>query len=555
MVLKLLLELGAERYAEQFAAKCHELGMVMKESAGPGRVPVPVTLQPSMISRGEFGTLCCMQPLWNEAVDNTARNFTFLRDALQETAASDVNFTGKLLNMLQEVYLSGGPFQQLMLGIFRTDYMREGVYDKMLSTTASRWKNVEINTISCSFAGLSPLITEFHQHIAAYLQVLQKARGKEDDDGVENMSWIWGKGNCRLERSVSGDVVPKAIADAVRAWVEQQKFASLRASWEQFQQNEVGSGEIHQLGVLDTAPVVLVVVQENERNTADQYALLMRVLEEHRIRFIFRTLQELHLSLKLHSISPEQPPLAVVDGHYPIAVAYFRSTYVPEDFPTDATWAARLSLERSSAIKCPSIPYHLLTFKKLQQLLCDVDRVLVPVAFCGDSDKAGLLQRHFVPQYSLNPKEVGEEAVEKVIHDVLQRPDQFVLKPQLEGGGNLLSGETMVKALKATKEGDPVMYSKVRCEYVVMSRIQFHVSTGSLLARGDVVQLERNMCSEVGIFGVILSGAKGSSVGTNGSSVLFNTFAGYTVRSKPADADDGGVMAGVAALDSLAVVP
>lgn len=46
-----------------------------------------------------------MQELWNEAVDNTARNFTFLKSALKETALSDVNFTGKLLHILDAVYL------------------------------------------------------------------------------------------------------------------------------------------------------------------------------------------------------------------------------------------------------------------------------------------------------------------------------------------------------------------------------------------------------------------------------------------------------------------
>nr|CCC91505.1 putative glutathione synthetase [Trypanosoma congolense IL3000] len=397
----------AERCAGQFLAKCYELGLVMNEAVGSGTTHVSTTLQPLTISRAEFDELCHVQSLWNEAVDNTARNFSFLRDALRETAASDDGFTGKLVDILVKVYLGTKPYQKLMLGIFRTDYMRHEDDNGVGLSEASRWRNVEINTISCSFAGLSPLVTKFHEHVGVHLHVWRKANGIVGEKDGSTVSKASGcDGGLVLERSTSGRVVPGAIADAVHAWTKQQKFNLLRESYSQLQAC-TGCGNDSPQGKLDASPIVLVVVQENERNMADQYALLLKVLEEHHIHFIFRTLQELHMSMKLHYINPNQPPLAVVDGKYPVAVAYFRSTYVPGDLPTDAAWATRLDLERSSAIKCPSIPHHLLTFKKMQQLFCDMDRVLVPIAFRGDSDKARRLKRHFVPQYSLNPCEVG----------------------------------------------------------------------------------------------------------------------------------------------------
>jgi hypothetical protein len=48
---------------------------------------------------------------------------------------------------------------------------------------------------------------------------------------------------------------------------------------------------------------------------------------------------------------------------------YFRSGYAPEQYPSEAEWKARLTLERSRAIKCPSIHYHLAGTKKVQQQL------------------------------------------------------------------------------------------------------------------------------------------------------------------------------------------
>jgi hypothetical protein len=58
----------------------------------------------------------------------------------------------------------------------------------------------------------------------------------------------------------------------------------------------------------------------------------------------------------------------VIDGKT-VSVVYFRAGYTPNDYPSEAEWAARLLLEQSSAVKCPSISYHLVGTKKIQQEL------------------------------------------------------------------------------------------------------------------------------------------------------------------------------------------
>lgn len=45
-----------------------------------------------------------------------------------------------------------------------------------------------------------------------------------------------------------------------------------------------------------------------------------------------------------------------------------RGSYLPTDYPTDAEWSARTSIEVSRAIKCPNIGYHIMTLKKIQQV-------------------------------------------------------------------------------------------------------------------------------------------------------------------------------------------
>lgn len=52
-----------------------------------------------------------------------------------------------------------------------------------------------------------------------------------------------------------------------------------------------------------------------------------------------------------------------------VAVVYFRCGYEPGQYPTEKEWNVRLLIERSLAIKSPSIQYHLAGSKKVQQAL------------------------------------------------------------------------------------------------------------------------------------------------------------------------------------------
>lgn len=55
-----------------------------------------------------------------------------------------------------------------------------------------------------------------------------------------------------------------------------------------------------------------------------------------------------------------------------VAVVYYRSGYQLEAYPTAQEWDTRLLIERSRAIKCPSIQYHLAGTKKVSIFLQNV---------------------------------------------------------------------------------------------------------------------------------------------------------------------------------------
>lgn len=569
---------------EELTAKCLELGLIMRQSPSFNITHPAVTLTPLPIKTEVLEQLYDRQLLWNEAINRTARNFAFLRDAMKSTADSDRGFTGRLVTMLENVYLSTPPgatapvFQPLMLGIFRTDYMRSvdpepsaaavSAVDSVEHEVARQWKNIEINTISCSFAGLSPLVQQFHAYLDKYRASCMSSAAAVD---TAKSAAVIAAAASRHDtvhtadhRHDSSAQVPASLAATVSAWQHSVPLPSFLRQYEQ------------RTGVM-LKPIVLVVIQENERNTADQYKLLLTLLERHGVLSIRRTLTQLHETMRLEHATigdhsrprsaestvraAEQPlpPFAVVEDRYVVAVAYFRSTYVPEDFPTEGTWQTRSWIEESNAVKCPSIPYHLMTFKKMQQLMSNVSEVLTPISFAGDARKAADMAEHFVPQYSLNKDDYARSAEHRQkndagvviddpeywINDAATHPENYVLKPQLEGGGNLIAGVKMQRMLRETKSDDP-LYLEIRREYILMRKIHYPVVTGILFRQNKVHVLEKNVCSELGIYGVTLSHEAGR--------YLLNEAAGCVVRSKPADVEDGGVMAGVAALDSVQLI-
>ena len=81
-------------------------------------------------------------------------------------------------------------------------------------------------------------------------------------------------------------------------------------------------------------------------------------------------------------------------------------------------------IEKSNAIKCPSIQQMLVNTKLVQQALCNYS---VLKKYMPDLVAQELIET-FVNQYLLTDSDKVESA--------LQYPEKYVLKPQREGGGN-----------------------------------------------------------------------------------------------------------------------
>ena len=110
--------------------------------------------------------------------------------------------------------------------------------------------------------------------------------------------------------------------------------------------------------------VVLFIVEEVTYNICDQRMMEFEVRSlSPMTRVVRKTLGEVGSEAKLEGRD------LVLGGGQVVGVVYFRAGYDPSHYPTPSCWDARLLIERSSAIKCPSIQYHLAGTKKVQQVL------------------------------------------------------------------------------------------------------------------------------------------------------------------------------------------
>ncbi|KAJ3214863.1 hypothetical protein HDU67_001128 [Dinochytrium kinnereticum] len=289
-----------------------------------------------------------------------------------------------------------------------------------------------------------------------------------------------------VPRGVSLEVVPESIA----------------AAWMAYKSNK---------------SIVLFVVQPNEGNIYDQRWIEKGLWESHGIRVRRATLAEIRENASLSGSDRR-----LFFGDEEVAVAYFRAGYAPTDYTSEKEWDARLLIERSFAIKCPTIAYHLVGSKKIQQVLAQPG---VLEKFISDSDEIALIRSSFTGLYPLDDTEAGKLAVKNAI----ENPHKYVMKPQREGGGNNIYGEDVkTHLLKLSAEE--------RMAFILMDLIEAPTSKSVMVRNGEFST--RETISELGIYGVWLR-------------VMLNKSAGYLLRTKSADSNEGGVAAGFAVVDSV----
>lgn len=267
--------------------------------------------------------------------------------------------------------------------------------------------------------------------------------------------------------------------------------------------------------------ILLVVTEDRTINLCDQRGLEFQIGRQRPdIRVVRRSWTSLHETAQF-----TEDRKFLVHG-LEVALVYYRFCYDPSHFTSEKSWSLRLQIETSRAIKCPSIQYHLAGVKKLQQLL--VDPQLAERFLSRGAVKE--LAQTYTGLYGLEMNERGDEALKMA----LERPDEFVLKPQREGGGNNLYGSDIVNVLNSIRN------SHERKGYILMDIIRAPVNESILVIPGEGGTI-CNITSELGIYGSILASK---------NQVLFNEEDGHVLRSKKVGVNEGGVSAGFGVIDS-----
>lgn len=386
---------------------------------------------------------------------------------LRETLKNTIQvdaFTGSLFEIYETV-LKEGISQPLSLGLLRSDYLANFLESNAI-------KQVEVNTIASSFGGISTFMTPMHSYILKELGHADKL-----DDLPAN-------------HALSG------LCDGmVEAWNIQN----------------------------NPSAAIMFVIEDITYNICDQrfHEFYIRETYPH-IAVIRRTLTQIFEQGKLG------PSGELLIGDLAVTVIYFRAGYEPGHYYGPNEWAARLLMERTKAIKCPSIHYHLAGTKKVQQALAKPG---ILKRFIEDNAKIDSIKDIFTGLYSLDKGEEGEQAVKLAFSN----PERYVLKPQREGGGNNVYGSDIPGALEKMNEDE-------RSAWILMERIFPPLSRGYMIRPDGKMPPEIvDLVSELGIFGAI--------IGTK-DKILYNKQVGHMLRTKLSSANEGGVAAGLGALDS-----
>ena len=480
-------------------------GGLMIGAAGPFD-HAPCSLLPYPFPASLFAQARALAKPFNTLVDRVSRDTEWLHDTVRGVVEHD-EFTGRLL-ALSEAVVEEGATQPLQLGIYRSDYMvhQPGEED------APRLLQVELNTISVSFVSLAAKMTRCHRHALTRAGL---AGEKAERAALRRVPAL----AAALD---DGDRLPPNTAETEAA-------AALAAAHAEYMRGAYGADAPARVKPPLPPVVVLMIVQPDERNVVDQRGIEHALWATHKIRTVRVSLAEVRRRATLDG--PNRVLRLDGGSGFEVAVVYFRAGYTPNDYPSEGEWEARRTLERSHAVKCPSVAQQLAGTKKVQQALALPDALTRFVA----PERAAELRSCFARLDGLDVD--GGSAVSEAVERACEAPDMYVLKPQREGGGNNLFGAELRDALRS-------MGAAERAAYILMERIVPPTHPASLMRGGE---LDGGECAcELGVFGVFLG---------DGQRTLLNEEAGHLLRVKLDGVDEGGVCAGFACLSSPALYP
>ena len=169
----------------------------------------------------------------------------------------------------------------------------------------------------------------------------------------------------------------------------------------------------------------------------------------------------------------------------------------------------------------------------------------------GSDETTATLKNLFKGLWSLEDLNKEGAEVNAVVEKALQNPEEFVLKPQKEGGGNnFFDAELRENLLRAKAEIGS--QESILSTYLIMERIHPPMIDTLMLRNGEVTK--HRSLSEFGFFSAVFT--RNAPVDqTPQKETIANEILGTLMRTKASHHNEGGVNAGFSVIDTPFVVP
>uniref|UniRef100_A0A914I0K1 Glutathione synthetase n=1 Tax=Globodera rostochiensis TaxID=31243 RepID=A0A914I0K1_GLORO len=462
-------------YAIEWA---HNNGLVMLSEQEDIAEFAPISLFPSPFPRKAFEKALAVQKDMNLLYFRVASDNEFMVEAFKDLIPGDAHIA-KLWQIVQEVR-EEGIRQPFTLLIQRADYMLNVVEDPKAGEEQYEIKQVEVNGGAISGLGMKRRNSELHR---------------------------------QMLRKVGMDISASPVNQPDFALVE-----ALHMAWKQF-------GDSNALLMFLTPPKISYVFEQ--RHIASELERVSNGKIEVIFVSLFGTAKILHLD-------PEDFSLRRNSDGRRVAVVYSNMSplgYRPSS-NYDMQMEARKMIERSTAIKAPSLAIGISCTKKIQQLLTKPENLKRFFPRPEDAETIENIRSTFAGLWGL---ENDDQQTQELIKDAMENPSNYVLKPNRECGGNNYFDEQIPEAFqKFTPEE--------RAAHILMQKLR-PMAVQNYLLRPLKEPKESSVVPELGVYGFLL----GNMVD---GSVQHNVQQGYHFRSKLAHLNEGGISAGFGYYDT-----
>ena len=395
---------------------------------------------------------------------------------------------------------------------------------------------------------LTPLYTELYHRVAQdddFLHTsLEKAR-KADEfierlfqakecEKQEKPSLYLNRNDCMPAELSDGSVWPKqvemnlmasALAEAssivyrMHNFVGQHQGLKLK---ENFGGKALADALARGYKAINGKGIILLLIPVGEVSVFDQRITETRLVEEHGLTTLRASLEELGSEGEIKNGD------LYYRGHQ-VSIAYFRTGYAPRQYLSDDAWQARNLIEASTAVSVPSARTQLANTKLIQLVLSEEEQLKRFV----DAPTAARLAKSCVAFTKLDAAYGGATSGKEY---ALANPDDWVLKPHREGGGNNFFGNDLTEKLQTMRadEWDA---------YILMEKIRQSIFESVRMVEGEAIPCR--CMTELGFFGTAFyPGPAAQSE--------FNLADGYLLRTKDESMDEGLVLGGFSFLDTIA---